>query len=208
MQGDDDERRAIAKVTFPCLYDSGARPSQPIVLGCQSWSSLTSIPITMTGDAPQMMLRLTRARGILKRSRLMSPAVALYSRIIGRYRSMPHTALFWEKRYAEGDDSGPGSYGRLAQFKADYINELVRSKNVKTVIECNRLAPLSQGPGIFVRGEISRLQDKAHRICEDNAQAWIPPSLAPAECTSATTISGSSTRLTWRRSRRSRRGPC
>ncbi len=42
---------------------------------------------------------------------------------------------FWIQRYAMGGTSGPGSYGRLAKFKARVINEFVRTHVIKSVIE-------------------------------------------------------------------------
>jgi SAM-dependent methyltransferase len=42
---------------------------------------------------------------------------------------------FWEAVYREGGTSGPGSYGRLAEFKAEILNEFVRTRNIRTVIE-------------------------------------------------------------------------
>jgi hypothetical protein len=58
------------------------------------------------------------------------PAMASARRL-----AFPGSAPFWESVYRKGDDSGPGSYGRLAEFKAEVLNEFVRSKNVRTVIE-------------------------------------------------------------------------
>lgn len=45
------------------------------------------------------------------------------------------SSSYWEKRYENGDNSGPGSYGRLALFKAEVINQFVRDHNVQSVIE-------------------------------------------------------------------------
>jgi cyclopropane fatty-acyl-phospholipid synthase-like methyltransferase len=45
------------------------------------------------------------------------------------------SADYWEKRYEEGGNSGTGSYNHLADFKADYINELIKKLNVQKVIE-------------------------------------------------------------------------
>jgi SAM-dependent methyltransferase len=45
------------------------------------------------------------------------------------------SADYWRRRYARGGNSGAGSYGRLARFKADVLNELVRAKGIGTVIE-------------------------------------------------------------------------
>lgn len=42
---------------------------------------------------------------------------------------------YWQTRYADGGSSGYGSYGRLAQFKATVLNDLVRSAGVQSVLE-------------------------------------------------------------------------
>ncbi len=42
---------------------------------------------------------------------------------------------YWIERYKRGGDSGKGSYGKLAQFKADIINKFVEMNNIDTVIE-------------------------------------------------------------------------
>ncbi len=41
----------------------------------------------------------------------------------------------WESRYKSGGDSGPGSYKRLAQFKADTINTFIKENDIKSVID-------------------------------------------------------------------------
>jgi SAM-dependent methyltransferase len=45
------------------------------------------------------------------------------------------SASFWESVYRQGGTSGPGSYGQLAQFKAEILNEFVRTRGIRTVIE-------------------------------------------------------------------------
>jgi SAM-dependent methyltransferase len=52
-----------------------------------------------------------------------------------RRLAFPGSAVFWESVYREGGTSGPGSYGRLAEFKAEILNEFVRTRNIGTVIE-------------------------------------------------------------------------
>lgn len=51
----------------------------------------------------------------------------------------PHTFTsspdYWERRYAAGGTSGGGSYGRLAEFKADFLNRLVAEHGVRSVVE-------------------------------------------------------------------------
>lgn len=52
-----------------------------------------------------------------------------------RRLAFPGSAAFWERVYREGGNSGAGSYGRLAEFKAEILNDFVRTKNVRRVIE-------------------------------------------------------------------------
>ncbi|MEL7498529.1 MAG: class I SAM-dependent methyltransferase [Planctomycetota bacterium] len=42
---------------------------------------------------------------------------------------------YWEQRYKSGDNSGEGSYGELAQFKADTINAFVKESEIASVVE-------------------------------------------------------------------------
>jgi len=46
-----------------------------------------------------------------------------------------NSRAYWQEHYAEGGDSGPGSYGRLAAFKAEVINAFVRDNAIESVIE-------------------------------------------------------------------------
>lgn len=54
-------------------------------------------------------------------------------------------AAYWERRYSNGKSSGPGSYNRLARFKAAFINKFLHEKNVLSVAEmgCGDGAQLS-----------------------------------------------------------------
>lgn len=45
------------------------------------------------------------------------------------------SSAYWEKRYLEGGNSGAGSYNRLADFKAQVLNEFVKENNIKEVME-------------------------------------------------------------------------
>lgn len=61
-----------------------------------------------------------------------------YWSILARTRApqdFPGSATYWEKRYSEGGDSGVGSYGFFAEFKADFLNTFVAEHGVQTVIE-------------------------------------------------------------------------
>ncbi|MBP7507640.1 MAG: hypothetical protein KA807_07460 [Prolixibacteraceae bacterium] len=63
---------------------------------------------------------------------------SLLGRIYFRYfknKKFSASDEFWEKRYQKGKDSGSGSYNRLAEFKAEVINNFVRKNNIQTIIE-------------------------------------------------------------------------
>ena len=69
------------------------------------------------------------------------------------------SARFWEGNYARGRTSGTGSYGRLAEGKSRFLNELVRERAVHSVIEfgCgdgNQLS-LAEYPG-YIGLDVSR----------------------------------------------------
>jgi SAM-dependent methyltransferase len=46
-----------------------------------------------------------------------------------------NSADYWEMRYASGGHSGVGSYSKLAEFKAEMLNEFVQAHRIQTVIE-------------------------------------------------------------------------
>jgi hypothetical protein len=50
-------------------------------------------------------------------------------------RAFSNSPDYWEKRYEKGGNSGPGSYGKFATFKAGILNDFVAKHDVKTVIE-------------------------------------------------------------------------
>ncbi|MDR2835487.1 MAG: class I SAM-dependent methyltransferase [Bacteroidales bacterium] len=45
------------------------------------------------------------------------------------------SATYWENRYKQGGNSGAGSYNRLAEFKANIINDFCVKNNIEKVIE-------------------------------------------------------------------------
>jgi len=47
----------------------------------------------------------------------------------------PGSVPYWENRYQGGGNSGAGSYGALAEFKADFLNSFVRKEGIQSVIE-------------------------------------------------------------------------
>jgi len=61
----------------------------------------------------------------------------VFRQIISALRRLryPGAGAYWEKRYARGGDSGPGSAGRLAAYKAETVNRFVRERGVGSVVE-------------------------------------------------------------------------
>src|SRR5687768_9723655 len=52
-----------------------------------------------------------------------------------RDEAIPGSEQYWIERYASGRTSGRSRKGKLAQFKADVINEFVQRHGVRSVIE-------------------------------------------------------------------------
>jgi len=77
------------------------------------------------------------ARGIwrlLPLSARTSPRVVALRRRLGEAR-FGNSSRYWEQRYADGGTSGAGSYGRLARFKAQFLNDFVESRGIQSVVE-------------------------------------------------------------------------
>lgn len=53
----------------------------------------------------------------------------------GRDSPFPGSAAYWEQRYANGGNSGDGSRGLNAEFKASVLNKLVADQGIESVIE-------------------------------------------------------------------------
>lgn len=87
------------------------------------------------------------------------------SQRFAKYKSF-NSGSYWDGRYVNGGDSGAGSYGRLSEFKADFLNNYIESNDVKSVVELgcgdgNQLK-LAKYPS-YVGVDISK---KAISICE------------------------------------------
>lgn len=60
----------------------------------------------------------------------------VYMHMVGRrLLRFERSDQYWEDRYRMGKTSGSGSYGRLAQFKADFLNDFVKKNGISTVVE-------------------------------------------------------------------------
>jgi hypothetical protein len=69
----------------------------------------------------------------------MSPVdnFSLINKIIVKFRQFffSDSITWWEKRYISGGNSGQGSYGVLAEFKAETVNQFVGEFEVKSLVE-------------------------------------------------------------------------
>lgn len=76
---------------------------------------------------------------LIRRIPILGPLLA---RWYWRTRAPRHAASlfagsrdYWETRYASGSNSGVGSYGKFAEFKAEFLNEFVATQSIGSVIE-------------------------------------------------------------------------
>ena len=71
----------------------------------------------------------------LKKIILQIPLVKPLLTVLIKRDKFTGSGDYWEKRYREGGNSGSGSYNRLAEFKAEVLNEFVASRKIESVIE-------------------------------------------------------------------------
>jgi SAM-dependent methyltransferase len=79
-----------------------------------------------------------RIRQILGRSPFLYAVAGRVYRAVTTPKSVERfedSQAYWLERYRTGGDSGDGSYGKLAQYKADFINGFAKEHGVKTVFE-------------------------------------------------------------------------
>src|SRR5438874_1182973 len=91
--------------------------------------------------------------------------------------NFPGSASYWEQRYRSGGDSGAGSYGRLADFKAEILNRFVASHGVESVIEfgCgdgNQLSLARYPNYIGLDVSASAIQMCKKRFVEDSSKSF------------------------------------
>ncbi|WP_413616475.1 glycosyltransferase [Halomonas cupida] len=106
-------------------------------------------------------------------------------------------AGYWESRYASGRNSGAGSYGRLARFKAHFLNHFVRKNEIQSVLEigCGDGAQLSlaeypQYTGLDISPTI--IEHCSQAFAHDSTkrfQAYKPESFDPASVQSELALS-------------------
>jgi hypothetical protein len=74
---------------------------------------------------------------ITKNGDAMKPVTHILSKIQRRLAMIAFRSSenYWIERYKRGGNSGYGSYGYLAQYKAEFLNEFVEKNSINTVIE-------------------------------------------------------------------------
>ncbi|WP_111982282.1 methyltransferase domain-containing protein [Dyella jiangningensis] len=73
---------------------------------------------------------------LIKRIPVIGPvARSVYQRLIHPAKPFHGSEDYWIARYRNGGNSGAGSYNRLAEFKAEVLNEFVASHDIRDVIE-------------------------------------------------------------------------
>jgi len=81
-------------------------------------------------------MRRERLKALVKRTPGLRVVARMAERALGRWGTRRFSSSdYWDARYQREGNSGPGSYNRLAQFKADILNEFVRKHAIGTVIE-------------------------------------------------------------------------
>jgi SAM-dependent methyltransferase len=92
--------------------------------------------------------------------------------------TFPGSAEYWERRYRKGGDSGWGSAGALADYKAQFVNDYVESHRINSVIEfgCGdgRQLSLARYPQ-YVGVDVSRtvVDLCARRFVQDQTKSFV-----------------------------------
>jgi len=84
-----------------------------------------------SGSRLKALVAATPVLGLAARSIARIPVVEEVRRRFG----FKGSSSYWEKRYQAGGSSGSGSFGHLARFKAQVVNEYVEKHGIESVIE-------------------------------------------------------------------------
>lgn len=80
-----------------------------------------------------------RSKQAMVRDKFRKPlSKRVFGKILyGGLRKMffPGSINYWEKRYASGGTSGRGSYGKLAIYKARFINSFIKKNKIRSIVE-------------------------------------------------------------------------
>lgn len=97
-----------------------------------------------------------------------------------------NTISYWNRRYFTGMDSGAGSYGRLAEFKAGVINTFIKSNGITTMLDLgcgdgNQLSmfEIDNYTGVDVSPHI--IHELQHKYTDDEYKVFRHVVTEPAE---------------------------
>ena len=84
--------------------------------------------------------RARRIKELLTATPVVGPVARSLARsapveAVRRQLQFRDSSSYWEKRYRNGGNSGVGSYGRLAKFKAEILNAFVQRETIESVVE-------------------------------------------------------------------------
>ncbi|MEM6772492.1 MAG: hypothetical protein AAF597_18085, partial [Bacteroidota bacterium] len=65
----------------------------------------------------------------------LGPVLGRIAGVFRPTRVFTNSAAYWEARYRKGGNSGAGSYGELARYKAEVINAFIEEHGIESVIE-------------------------------------------------------------------------
>jgi len=137
-----------------------------------------------------------KVRQVVERIPVVGPAARrLVMAVLARSDlKIRDSAAYWEKRYQSGGNSGAGSYDRLAEFKAAFLNDFVRTRNVQEILEfgCgdgSQLA-LAQYPH-YVGCDVSTaaVEMCRRRFADDPTKQFYPVPGLPADLTAELVLS-------------------
>ncbi len=74
-------------------------------------------------------------KSFLKRIPILGSILKEIAKFLRKFRIFPGSKTYWEELYSNNGNSGSGSYGRLATFKARVINKFVQEEKIESVIE-------------------------------------------------------------------------
>ncbi len=94
-------------------------------------------------------------------------------------RRFPGSLTYWEQHYHRGGDSGPGSRGELAAYKAGFVNDFVSRHRIASVVELGcgdgaqlALADYPRYLGLDVSA--TALRSCASRFAADPTKSFVP----------------------------------
>lgn len=117
-----------------------------------------------------------RLKGFFRRAPVLGPVYRFVSRR-WRVQTFAGSTSYWEARYQAGGNSGPGSFHRLATFKAEVINAFIHEHGIQSVIEfgCgdgNQISLMDYPTYAGLDVSVSALKHCQARFAEDTTKGF------------------------------------